>query len=163
MRLELCAAFLYNPEIVFLDEPTIGLDIFAKESILNFIKEVRDENSTTIILTTHDVSDIEKLCNRLIIFDKGRILFDGETKSIASAINVGLNILATIQEKEPILTNLVSKYQIVKTEHSIKILNVEKDEIPELIYSILKNNDVKELAIESPDFKEVLKRFYEEN
>ena len=77
MKCELAIAFLHNPKIVYLDEPTIGLDVIVKEDIRNFIKEVNKEKNTTIILTTHDLKDIEEVCNRIIVIDKGNILHDG--------------------------------------------------------------------------------------
>jgi ABC-2 type transport system ATP-binding protein len=77
MRCEMAAALLHNPPIVFLDEPTIGLDLIAKDRIRQFLKNINRELSTTILLTTHDLSDIEELCRRVIIIDKGKILYDG--------------------------------------------------------------------------------------
>ena len=77
MRCDMVAALLHNPPLLFLDEPTIGLDLLAKENIRQFLKEVNREYGTTILLTTHDLSDIEELCSRLMIIDHGHILFDG--------------------------------------------------------------------------------------
>jgi ABC-2 type transport system ATP-binding protein len=77
MRCDMAAALLHNPPLLFLDEPTIGLDIVAKENIRSFLKRVNREFGTTVLLTTHDLSDIEELCPRLMIIDKGRLLFDG--------------------------------------------------------------------------------------
>ncbi len=77
MRCDVAAALLHNPPLLFLDEPTIGLDIVAKESIRSFLKRINREFGTTVLLTTHDLSDIEELCPRLMMIDKGRLLFDG--------------------------------------------------------------------------------------
>ncbi len=77
MRCDMAAALLHNPPLLFLDEPTIGLDIVAKENIRAFLKHVNRDFGTTVLLTTHDLSDIEELCPRLMIIDKGRLLFDG--------------------------------------------------------------------------------------
>ena len=82
MRAELCAALLHEPALLFLDEPTIGLDVVAKERIRRFIQTVNRERETTIILTTHDLSDIERLCKRVIILDHGHILYDGLLQSL---------------------------------------------------------------------------------
>lgn len=78
MRADLCAALLHDPKLVFLDEPTIGLDIVAKERIRQFILRVNQERGTTVLLTTHDLSDVEKLCKRVMIIDRGQLLFDGD-------------------------------------------------------------------------------------
>lgn len=77
MRCELAAALLHNPAILFLDEPTIGLDVLAKVKIRDFLKEINEEFETTVILTTHDLGDIEALCSRVAIIDKGKMLYDG--------------------------------------------------------------------------------------
>lgn len=82
MRCELAAAFLHNPSVVYLDEPTIGLDVAVKTKIRAFIKEMNQRQGTTVLLTTHDMGDIEELCNRIIIIDEGRILYDGDLQSI---------------------------------------------------------------------------------
>lgn len=82
MLCDIAASFLHNPQVVFLDEPTIGLDISIKAKIRSLIKELNKERNTTIILTTHDLGDVEALCQRIIIIDKGRILYDGDIKRV---------------------------------------------------------------------------------
>jgi ABC-2 type transport system ATP-binding protein len=77
MRADLAAALLHDPKIVFLDEPTIGLDVVAKERIRQFILSINRERGATVILTTHDLGDVEKLCERVMMIDRGRLLFDG--------------------------------------------------------------------------------------
>jgi len=82
MLCDITASFLHNPKVVFLDEPTIGLDISVKAKMRAVIKELNKERNTTIILTTHDLGDVEALCNRIIIIDKGKILYDGKAKQV---------------------------------------------------------------------------------
>jgi len=82
MLCDIAASFLHNPQVVFLDEPTIGLDISVKAKIRSMIKTLNKERNTTIILTTHDLGDVEALCNRIIIIDKGKILYDGNVKKV---------------------------------------------------------------------------------
>jgi ABC-2 type transport system ATP-binding protein len=82
MRADLCAALLHDPEIVYLDEPTIGLDVVVKERIREFIREINRERGTTVILTTHDMSDIEKLCSRVMVVDHGRLMYDGNLNTL---------------------------------------------------------------------------------
>ena len=77
MRCDLTAALLHNPEILYLDEPTIGLDVVAKEHIRQFLKKINAERQVTVILTTHDLNDVEKVCQRLLIIDSGKIIYDG--------------------------------------------------------------------------------------
>lgn len=82
MKADLAAALLHNPEILFLDEPTIGIDVLAKAKIRDFIRKINQERNTTIILTTHDISDIEALCHKMIIIDKGMLLYDGTLQEL---------------------------------------------------------------------------------
>jgi ABC-2 type transport system ATP-binding protein len=82
MRCDLAAALLHRPRILFLDEPTIGLDVVAKENVRRFLKEIRDRQGVTVILTTHDLGDIEQLCRRVIIIDKGQVHFDGDLQDL---------------------------------------------------------------------------------
>jgi ABC-2 type transport system ATP-binding protein len=82
MRADLCAALLHNPDILFLDEPTIGLDIVAKTRIRSFLKELNQAEQKTILLTTHDMEDIEKLCNQIIIINHGQKLYDGTIEEL---------------------------------------------------------------------------------
>ena len=77
MRADLAGALLHDPQIIFLDEPTIGLDVVAKERIRQFIKAINRERGVTVILTTHDLGDVEKLCQRVMMIDHGNLLFDG--------------------------------------------------------------------------------------
>ena len=84
MRADLAASLLHNPKILFLDEPTIGLDVLVKEKIRNAIIEMNKKYNTTVILTTHDMSDIQTLCNRIIMIDKGNIIYDGSINDIKS-------------------------------------------------------------------------------
>jgi ABC-2 type transport system ATP-binding protein len=82
MRADLCAALLHEPRLVFLDEPTIGLDVVAKERIRQFIQHINREHGVTILLTTHDLSDVERLCERVMILDHGRLLYDGSLQEL---------------------------------------------------------------------------------
>ena len=84
MKADLAASLIYNPDILFLDEPTIGIDVLSKERIRQFIKKINEERHTTIILTTHDVSDIESLCEKMIIIDKGALIYDGTLPQLKS-------------------------------------------------------------------------------
>ncbi len=84
MLCDISASFLHNPQVVFLDEPTIGLDISVKAKIRSVIQELNRTRNTTIILTTHDLGDVEALCNRIIIIDKGKILYDGDIKKVTA-------------------------------------------------------------------------------
>lgn len=86
MKFEIVASLLHNPEILFLDEPTIGLDVLAKQQMYSFLKQINEEKNTTIILTTHNVDDVENLCERVILMDNGKIVYDGNQENLCSYI-----------------------------------------------------------------------------
>ena len=89
MRGELTAAMLHDPEILFLDEPTIGLDVVAKARVREFLAEINRERGVTVLLTTHDLADIERLCSRLLIIDHGRVIYDGDDRAPDPALRRG--------------------------------------------------------------------------
>jgi ABC-2 type transport system ATP-binding protein len=88
MKADLAAALLHNPEILFLDEPTIGIDVLAKAKIREFICKINEERNTTIILTTHDISDIEALCRKMIIINNGTLLYNGTLDELKSRYSI---------------------------------------------------------------------------
>lgn len=99
MRCEIAATFLHNPKIVYLDEPTIGLDVLVKENIRKFIKDINKEKNTTVILTTHDLKDIEDVCDRIILLDKGQIIYDGEKQNFKDTYGKYVIVEFIIKEK----------------------------------------------------------------
>lgn len=100
MRCDLAAALLHRPRVLFLDEPTIGLDVVAKENVRRFLKEIRDQQGVTIILTTHDLGDIEQLCRRVIIIDKGMVHFDGDLLDLRT--RTGHRVKLTVDFREEV-------------------------------------------------------------
>ena len=121
MRCEIAATFLHNPKIVYLDEPTIGLDVFVKENIRKFIKEINKEKKTTVILTTHDLKDIEDVCDRIILLDRGQIIYDGEKQKFKDTYG---------------------KYTLAELIVSSKNLNV-KDKLKSNNFEIIEENENK--------------------
>ena len=102
IRCDMAAALLHRPRVLFLDEPTIGLDVVAKENVRQFLREIRDRDRVTVILTTHDLGDIEQLCRRVIIIDKGRVHFDGDLEDLRR--RVGQKVRMTIELRDPVQT-----------------------------------------------------------
>jgi len=100
MRCDLAAALLHQPRVLFLDEPTIGLDVVAKENVRGFLREICDRDKVTVILTTHDLGDIEHLCRRIIIIDKGKVHFDGELTELRR--RVGQRVRLTVELRESV-------------------------------------------------------------
>ena len=164
MRCEIAATFLHNPKVVYLDEPTIGLDILVKENIRKFIKDINKEKKTTVILTTHDLKDIEEVCDRIILIDKGKIIYDGEKEKfkekygkhiIAEFIIEGKHINITLETEE-------EDFEVIEeNENDIKVkFNHEKLTIMDIVKCISRYCDIKDMHIKEEGLEEILKEIY---
>lgn len=134
MRCEIAAAFLQNPKIVYLDEPTIGLDFMVKEKIRKFIKQLNKERNTTVILTTHDLQDIEEICSRIIIIDQGSIMFDGALDAIREEFSkyqvANILVKEVTPELKDYLDNRAKKFELLSIDEDNKVnIKFNRDEI----------------------------------
>ena len=166
MKCEIAATFLHKPKVVYLDEPTIGLDVLVKENIRNFIKEYNKEFNTTIILTTHDVKDVEELCDRIILIDKGKIIYDGNINSFRSKYSN--NDFLTIFKKETI--SFINKIKldgievVEESKNYIKIkFNQDKISIIEIIEKFKKYYTILNVETNEAKMEEILKEIYRGN
>lgn len=164
---DLCAAMIHNPKILFLDEPTIGLDIINKENIRNFIKEVNRELNTTVILTSHDISDIEELSQRVIIIDNGRIIFNNSIKNMKNRFNtIGeIRVQGNQKDIDLIDNDLKEKKLQVLKEHNELCIRFDSKEYKstELINSIINKYEVSDISISKNSLEEVIKQIYRNN
>ena len=164
MKAELVSSFLYDPKIVFLDEPTIGLDIISKDSIIKFLKEVKSE--TTLILTTHDFEDIEKICDRVIILYKGKIIKDCSIDNISNIYD--MENLEVVLKRIP--SNIEKSLDLLRYTYTldsniIKIdttYNNDKSKLVKEVYKIF-DKDIDIIQFSKINFKDSLKYFLNEN
>lgn len=144
MRCEVVASLLHNPQVLFLDEPTIGLDITAKAIIRDTIKKQAQEEGTTLLLTSHDTDDMEKVCDRVIIINKGKIIYNDQVKTLRDSF-------------------LHKKYIDITTsdgsKHAIEV-NTKTDSIQSAMDNILKQYQVADVTIENPPMEEIIKEIY---
>ena len=165
MRCDIAAALLHNPPLLFLDEPTIGLDIVAKESIRTFLLEINQKFGTTMLLTTHDLSDIEELCRRLLIIDHGRLLFDGSLKDLKgrfwseNAVRFDVRDRGQAARLEQLRMPGVT---CDKVDNLSFRLHFGRDELPtaEVIRRVVNAVEVRDIAIEEQSIDEVVRRIY---
>lgn len=165
MRCDIAAALLHNPPLLFLDEPTIGLDVVAKDQIRKFLRAINREFHTTVLLTTHDLDDIEELCRRIMIVDHGRLLYDGpldllkqkllRTKQIKFAVKdsaqlAGVNSFARDGMELEQVDQLTYRIRFDRTKLATA----------DLIRQILNTVEVRDLLIEDEPIEEVVKRIY---
>ena len=168
MRADLAAALLHNPKILYLDEPTIGLDIVVKEKVRQAIKEINKKYKTTIILTTHDLVDIEELCNRIIIIDKGKKIYDGEIEGVKNTYGYLTNLDITVKEKiKGQVFNFLGEhlddesYSKVEEENNIKIrFNKNKITTTEVLSKVMKELTVVDFSITETSIEDIVKKMY---
>ena len=163
MRADLAASLIHNPEILFLDEPTIGLDVLVKEHIIKAIKEINEKYNTTVILTTHDMNDIISLCNRVIIIDEGKILFDGSIDEIKNKFgNIKTISLKSSNFQSDKLLSIYPEILIDNENNNIKIeFDADKTNINDLMKTIFDCGDIKDISIKENDLSNVVKQIYE--
>ena len=157
MRADLAAAWLHNPSILFLDEPTIGLDVLVKEKIREAIKVMNEKYHTTVILTTHDMKDIENLCSRVVMIEEGHIIYDGTLENIKHTfgdlrtITFGSDIDINIDECDTF--NNLLEFNRIENNITIKF-NADKislETVVDYAFKTLKANDMKISAISVED------------
>ena len=160
MRGELTAALLHDPEIVFLDEPTIGLDVVAKAAVREFLAEVNRERGVTVLLTTHDLADIERLCSRLLIIDHGHLIWDGGLDELKRQHGRERTLIVDLEEPGPPLD--VEGARTVKVEGPRQWLSFRRDETSaaELIAAVAAHARLLDVEIEETEIEEIVRRIY---
>jgi ABC-2 type transport system ATP-binding protein len=162
MRADLCAALLHDPILLFLDEPTIGLDVVAKEHIRQFIQYANREQGTTVILTTHDLSDVEKLCERVLIIDQGRLLFDGNLANLTSRF--GGKRALEVDFSEPYADPQIEGAELTSLEGRHAVYRFERDQVSasDLIMRLSSRYRIQDLQVREPDIEDTIRRIYEQ-
>ncbi|MDY6776974.1 MAG: ATP-binding cassette domain-containing protein [Candidatus Nanohaloarchaea archaeon] len=161
MRCELAAAFLHHPPVVYLDEPTIGLDVSVKEKIRQFIKRMNREEDITMLLTSHDLDDIEDLCDRLLVLDDGRVIYDGTIDELLERFTERRLILDGVEEE---VGEDAEGVMEVEQENGTAEVVFDRSKVSasDLIQDFLERYDVSDVHIKEPDINEVVKRIYDE-
>ncbi len=162
MRCELAASFLHNPPIVYLDEPTIGLDVSVKEKIREFIKEKNQKDDTTVMLTTHDIGDIEDLCERIVVLDKGRKIYDGRLEKLVNSFS-SRRLLIDLKNRKELKVDFEGIEQINQDDLEAEILfDRNKISASRIMKKILNNYEIHDFKVREPDIEEVVKKIYRE-
>ncbi|MDQ3008283.1 MAG: ATP-binding cassette domain-containing protein [bacterium] len=160
MKCELIAALLHNPKVLFLDEPTIGLDVVMQKALRDFIKEYNREFNSTIILTSHYMDDVKELCERAIIIDHGQKIFDGKLDDIIS--KYARNKILTLVLADKVTRKQIEIYGEVKEIELPKVtLLVPRAKATKVAASILSNLPVVDVNIEEPPIEAIIREFFE--
>ncbi|MFL0266598.1 ABC transporter ATP-binding protein [Candidatus Clostridium radicumherbarum] len=169
MRADLAAALINNPKILYLDEPTIGLDVMVKENIRKAIKEINKEYKTTVILTTHDLDDIEELCNRIIIIDKGKAVYDGSIDEIKDKFGYMRTVQTLVKDvKAARQIDIVKEFKLSREDVNTSIVdnslivnfNRNKISISDIVGHIMAKVQVMDINIKDTDIEEIVKKIY---
>ncbi|MCZ6603020.1 MAG: ATP-binding cassette domain-containing protein [Planctomycetota bacterium] len=168
MRCDLAAALLHHPPLLFLDEPTIGLYVVAKESVREFLRKVTREMEVTIILTTQDLGDIEELCERILIIDKGKILYDGSLEGIRNRQGREVTLTVDLKEIPPVadLERIVEGNGIAWTAMGGRRFRAKfnRDDVAtaEVVRNLAGAFQIHDIIIEEPGIEDVVRRIYRE-
>ena len=163
MRADICAALLHRPDILFLDEPTIGLDVVAKERIRQFIRYANENFGTTVVLTTHDLADVARLCRRILIIDHGILLYDGGLSALQARFGGQRELI--VDFAEPYETVAVPGAELLSQQGRQVVFSFKRGEISasDLIGRVSARYNIQDLAVREPDIEATIRRIYEEH
>ena len=170
MRADLAASLLHNPKVLYLDEPTIGLDVLVKEKMRKAIIEINKNYDTTVVLTTHDLEDIEQLCSRIIIIDAGRKVYDGTLDKIKKIYNPKVCLQFEVKSADEIIRrDFNEKYKLDYNDlHIFEVggkvnfeLNEKKISVSEIIIEVAKCTEIKKIDVVEKNITDIIKGIYE--
>ena len=169
MRADIAASMIHNPKVLFLDEPTIGLDVVVKDNIRKAITEINQNEKTTIILTTHDINDIELLCKRIVMIDKGKKVYDGALDKMKEKYGKMREIHINLKSTEDMnKLAFAEKFDLLEDDLEVKLegkkatvkFNSSKAQVSDMLSYILATITVKDIAVSEADIEEIIRRLY---
>lgn len=160
MRGELTAALLHGPELLFLDEPTVGLDVVSKERVRQFLADLNERHRTTVLLTTHDLDDIERLCSRLLIVDHGRVIYDGGIETLRERYGEERTLVVDLVEPAPPLR--VANATVTRVDGPRQWLRFRRADTSasDLVAAVAALAPLRDLTIEEPAIEDIVRRIY---
>ena len=177
MRADLGAALIHNPKVLYLDEPTIGLDLVVKDNIRHAIKEINEKYQTTVILTTHDIGDIEELCSRIIIIDEGKKIYDGTLENLKDTY--GKRRKVTMEVRKPETLKELKLFQKIQGVNGVQItendyesvldtdsktytvsFDKQKIQVPQILSAVMELTEVTDIKLQETELAEIVKEIY---
>jgi ABC-2 type transport system ATP-binding protein len=160
IKCELVCALIHDPELVYLDEPTIGLDLFAKEAIRGFVKQINRDRQTTFILTTHDLGDIEDLCDRITIINKGTVVYDDSMEQLKRFRPDKKRI--ELKFSRQVDSSALEKYMVFSQSPTEAIIEIDSglDQLQGIVAGLFRDLPVKDINIDDIGIEEIIKQIY---
>jgi ABC-2 type transport system ATP-binding protein len=160
MRGDLAAALLHDPEVVLLDEPTIGLDVVAKDRIRGFVRDIVSESGTTVLLTTHDMDDVERLSNRVIVIDHGTLIYDGDLETLRRTYGGETILVVDLEEAGPPLR--IQGVRVAEADGLRQRLRFRRDEVSAavVVAEVARQARLRDLTLEEPAIEDVVRGIY---
>ena len=159
MKMELTAALLHSPEVLFLDEPTIGLDVIAQHNVQKFLKQYQEQRKITILLTSHYMKDIVALCQRVVIIAHGDIMYDGSLAGIVDRFS-GHKVLTLQFADERMPSDLARYGEVLEVNEPKARLRVDRSSIADVLSSVLANHTIEDVSVEDPPLEEVIAEMF---
>jgi viologen exporter family transport system ATP-binding protein len=163
MRAEVAAALLHSPRLVILDEPTIGLDVLSKQRLREFLVGERRRHGTTLLLTTHDMGDVERLCSRILVIDHGRLAYDGDLPGLSRTVGAERVLVVDLAEPTPDLNDTGGARHLSSQADGLRqrlAFNAERTTAAKVLAAVSRKADVLDLTVEEPDIEDVVRRIY---
>lgn len=159
MKCELAAALVHRPRVLFLDEPTIGLDVSMQATIRAFIRRYNERHGATVLLTSHDMDDVAELCPRVIVIDVGRLSFDGDLEELVRRVRPERRIV--LRFEHPVASGALAGFgQLVEHRSAEAVLQVAQDEVSATVSRALARLPVRDLMVENPPLEEVMSELF---
>jgi ABC-2 type transport system ATP-binding protein len=163
MRAEVAAALLHSPRLVILDEPTIGLDVLSKQRLRDFLTGERRQHGTTLLLTTHDMGDVERLCDRILVIDHGRLAYDGDLPGLSRTVGAERVLVVDLAEPAGDLTGLDGARHLSSEGGGLRqrlAFDAERTTAARVLAAVAGQAEVLDLTVEEPDIEDVIRRIY---
>jgi ABC-2 type transport system ATP-binding protein len=159
MKCELCAALIHRPSVLFLDEPTIGLDVSMQAAVRDFVKRYNERHGATLVLTSHYMEDVAQLCPRVIVIDRGKLVHDGDLDELVARIRPDRRV--TLRFSQPVdARDVASLGRVVRHDAGHTVLDVHKDAVHAVVARALAGLPVRDLSVESPPLEEVMSELF---
>jgi ABC-2 type transport system ATP-binding protein len=164
MRAEVAAALLHSPDLVILDEPTIGLDVLSKQRLREFLRDERTQRGTTLLLTTHDMGDIERLCDRVLVVDHGSLVYDGSLAGLGTTVGARRVLVVDLAAPAPDMTDLPGATLVSSEGGGVRqrlAFDAEATTAAYLLAAVSERAEVRDLSIEEPEIEDIVRRIYQ--